>query len=66
MLLQTKLYISSLRPNIVSRPQLIKKLNLGLDGKLTLISAAAGFGKTALLRDRIGQSDTAVTWTSSH
>lgn len=48
-LLATKLFIPTTRPKLVSRPRLIKQLNLGLHSKLTLISAPAGFGKTTLL-----------------
>ena len=48
-LLQTKLYVPRLRPSLVPRPRLIKTLNQGLTGKLTLISAPAGFGKTTLI-----------------
>lgn len=49
-LLQTKLYVPRVRPPCVPRPHLIQKLNQGLQtgGKLTLISAPAGFGKTTL------------------
>ncbi len=53
-LLQTKLYIPPIRPELVSRPRLIERLNEGLGQgrgfgrKLTLISAPAGFGKTTL------------------
>ncbi|UCG23389.1 MAG: LuxR family transcriptional regulator, partial [Chloroflexota bacterium] len=52
-LLQTKLYTPPLRPNLVSRPRLIERLNQGLaeDKKLTLISAPAGFGKTTLITE---------------
>jgi LuxR family maltose regulon positive regulatory protein len=48
-LLQTKLYIPPVRPELVSRPRLIERLNEGLHRKLTLISAPAGFGKTTLV-----------------
>lgn len=48
-LLQTKLHVPRLRPALVPRPGLLKILNQGLGGKLTLISAAAGFGKTTLV-----------------
>ncbi len=50
-LLTTKLYIPPVRPELVSRPRLIKRLNAGLHRKLTLISAPAGFGKTTLLSE---------------
>ena len=39
-LLTTKLYIPPVRPELVSRPRLIERLNAGLHRKLTLISAA--------------------------
>jgi hypothetical protein len=47
-LLRTKLHIPSIRPGAqrVPRPRLIERLNAGLNRKLTLISAPAGFGKT--------------------
>jgi len=50
-LLTTKLYIPPTRPELVPRPRLIEQLNAGLHGKLTLISAAAGFGKTTLVSE---------------
>jgi len=48
-LLKTKLYIPPVRPELVSRPRLIERLNVGVNRKLTLVSAPAGFGKTTLL-----------------
>jgi LuxR family maltose regulon positive regulatory protein len=39
------------RPELVSRPRLIERLNAGRDCKLTLISAPAGFGKTTLVAE---------------
>jgi LuxR family maltose regulon positive regulatory protein len=45
----TKLYIPPTRAELVQRPGLIERLNDGLDRKLTLISAPAGFGKTTLV-----------------
>ena len=52
-LLTTKLYIPPVRPNLVSRPRLIERLNAGLHRKLTLVSAPAGFGKTTLVSEWI-------------
>ena len=49
--LSTKLYIPSVRPDLVARPCLVKRMNAGLDGKITLISAPAGFGKTTLISE---------------
>ena len=54
-LLTTKLYIPRVRPELVSRPRLIERLNDGLHRKLTLISAPAGFGKTTLLSEWASQ-----------
>ena len=52
-ILATKLYIPPARPKVVPRPRLVERLNAGLPAghKLTLISAAAGFGKTTLVSE---------------
>ncbi|MCJ7534483.1 MAG: LuxR C-terminal-related transcriptional regulator [Anaerolineales bacterium] len=63
-LLTTKLYIPTPRKNLVARPRLIDTLNGGQDGKLTLISAPAGFGKTTLLAEWIWSSDKSFSWLS--
>ncbi|MCP4543480.1 MAG: hypothetical protein GY832_40730 [Chloroflexi bacterium] len=49
-LLKTKLYIPHVRPELVSRPRLIERLDESIhSAKLTLIAAPAGYGKTTLL-----------------
>jgi LuxR family maltose regulon positive regulatory protein len=63
-LLSTKLYIPRVKSGIVPRPHLVGRLNAGLNGKLTLISAPAGFGKTTLLSEWIPHSPRCVTWLS--
>lgn len=63
-ILTTKLYVPPPRPNLVQRPHLMERLNEGIDRKLTLISAPAGFGKTTLLSEWIHQSETPVAWIS--
>jgi LuxR family maltose regulon positive regulatory protein len=63
-LLTTKLYIPRPRSNLVPRPRLTERLNAGLDRKLTLIAAPAGFGKTTLLSEWIPHSPRCVTWLS--
>ena len=63
-LLQTKLYIPQTRPDFVCRPLLIERLNAGLDGNLTLVSAPAGFGKTTLLSQWAGRHERPVAWVS--
>ncbi len=62
--LETKLYIPQPRPKLVPRPNLIARLNDGIQRKLTLISAPAGFGKTTLLIDWINQTGIPVSWIS--
>lgn len=49
IILQTKLHMPPLRSSLVARPHLVEKLNAGLAGKLTLVSAPAGYGKTTLI-----------------
>jgi LuxR family maltose regulon positive regulatory protein len=44
----------------VSRPRLIERLNVGLYGQLTLVSAPAGFGKTTLLGEWVQAVDEAT------
>ncbi|WP_350002315.1 LuxR C-terminal-related transcriptional regulator [Pseudarthrobacter sp. WHRI 8279] len=55
--LATKLFFPAPRPQITSRPRLLKRLNdeLGASRKLSLVCAPAGFGKTTLLSEWIIQ-----------
>ncbi|HEX9370705.1 MAG TPA: hypothetical protein VF897_06845, partial [Roseiflexaceae bacterium] len=52
-LLLTKLYVPPIRPNLVARRRLVEHLHAGARGRLTLLSAPAGFGKTTLLAEWI-------------
>src|SRR5437868_11715155 len=63
-ILATKLYIPRLRPNVVSRSRLLERLNEGLQRKLTLIAAPAGFGKTTLVSAWVAGCDREVAWLS--
>src|SRR5207248_5438321 len=54
LLLETKLYVPRWRHGLVSRPRLSERLNRGTEGKLTLVSAPAGFGKTTLIAEWLG------------
>jgi LuxR family maltose regulon positive regulatory protein len=62
--LTTKLYIPPIRPDLVSRPRLIQRLNQGLDCRLTLVSAPAGFGKTTLVGEWLSGLERSCTWLS--
>ncbi len=67
-LLKTKFYIPPARPERVSRPHLIERLGQGIapGGKLTLVSAPAGFGKTTLVSEWVHslRDTVAVAWLS--
>lgn len=63
-LLKTKLYTPTQRPLLVQRPHLIQRLNNGLNRKLSLISAPAGFGKTTLVVEWLSQVERPFTWVS--
>ena len=63
-ILATKLYLPRLRPNVVSRPRLIERLNEGLHRKLTLIAAPAGFGKTTLVSAWVEGIERPTAWLS--
>ncbi len=65
-LVETKLYFPAARAGIVTRPRLDERLSQG--GRLVLISAPAGFGKTTLLGGWLTRArrrgDAAVAWVS--
>jgi LuxR family maltose regulon positive regulatory protein len=63
-LLTTKLYVPTVKPNHVERRRLTELLNGGAKGRLTLISAPAGFGKTTLLSEWSLQSELPIAWVS--
>src|SRR5512134_2314456 len=54
-LLSTKLAPPRLSANVVPRKSLLVRLDAGLEKKLTLISAPAGFGKTTLVSKWIAE-----------
>ena len=65
-LMLTKLYIPSIRANLVHRPRLIQKLIEGRGRKLFLVSAPAGYGKTTLITEWLDhiQTEDTVCWLS--
>jgi LuxR family maltose regulon positive regulatory protein len=54
-LLSTKLNIPQVSQKVVHRRRLVERLNTGLAGKLTLVSAPAGYGKTTLVAEWISK-----------
>jgi len=66
-LIATKLYVPKVRRGLVARPRLLERLRRGADSRLTLLSAPAGFGKTTLLAEWLGETpgeDHSVAWLS--
>jgi LuxR family maltose regulon positive regulatory protein len=63
-ILATKLYIPPPRPKAVSRLRLIERLKEGLQCKLTLLSAPAGFGKTTLVSEWVAGCGRPAAWLS--
>ena len=53
-LLETKLYVPRPRSDLVPRARLLEALRQGAGQKLTVVIAPAGFGKTTLLADWLG------------
>ncbi|MBV9929082.1 MAG: winged helix-turn-helix transcriptional regulator [Acidobacteria bacterium] len=62
--LATKLYLPPPRQSLVERPRLLERLDEGLRGRLTLISAPAGFGKSSLVAAWRQRSDLPLAWVS--
>jgi LuxR family maltose regulon positive regulatory protein len=63
-LLNTKLYIPPLRPDLVPRPRLDVRLDEGSYRKLTLVSAMAGFGKSTLVSGWLAERGVQAAWLS--
>jgi LuxR family transcriptional regulator, maltose regulon positive regulatory protein len=63
-LLVTKLHPPLPRAHLVRRSHLLERLQQGMAGPLTLVSAPAGFGKTTLLAQWRASSRMPVAWLS--
>lgn len=63
-ILKTKIRVPQYRSDLVPRPHIINQLNQGLDGRLVLVSAPAGFGKTTLLSIWVQGLSLPVGWVS--
>lgn len=62
IILETKITPAKNRSNILLRPRLFKRLDESLNGKLTLISAPAGYGKTTLITSWIKDLQRSIVW----
>jgi len=63
-LIRTKFFIPKVRENLIPRPDLFERLDVASLGKLTLVSAPAGYGKTTLVSAWAQQTEQLVTWLS--
>ena len=63
-ILATKLYKPKMKAKWVQRPRLLEKLGEGLERKLSLISAPAGFGKTTLVGAWLAECELQSAWLS--
>ncbi len=63
-LLATRLHQPRLRARLVPRSHLVERLQQGVTGALTLVSAPAGFGKTTLLAQWRTSTSAPVAWLS--
>jgi LuxR family transcriptional regulator, maltose regulon positive regulatory protein len=63
-LLATKLFAPSLSPHSVARLRLTQRLDAGLQGKLSLVCAPAGFGKSTLLSAWLQACEHPSAWLS--
>jgi LuxR family transcriptional regulator, maltose regulon positive regulatory protein len=64
VLIRTKFHLPSIRSSLVHRPGLQESILLGLRGRLTLVIAPAGFGKTTLTASSIAHCGMPVAWLS--
>ena len=63
-ILTTKLYKPSPIATLVARPRLVEQIEAGSRGKLTLVSAPAGYGKSTLISEWIHQCLMPAAWLS--
>src|SRR5262245_30535107 len=64
VLVRSKLLVPQRRRGLVSRPALIEAREAGRAGRLTLVSAPTGFGKTSALAEWAQSSPARFAWVS--
>jgi len=63
-LLASKLYMPPIAANAITRPRLLRRLDESDRHKLTLVSAAAGSGKTTAVSDWVARGKRRIAWVS--
>ena len=61
-LLKTKISVPPLPGDFIHRPRLTDRINQGVKGPLTLLTAPAGFGKTNLLIEWARETNLPIAW----
>ena len=64
VLIRSKLERPPLPGRLVARPRLVERLEKGLDGRMTLVAAPAGYGKTTLALQWLAQRTGDMAWVS--
>jgi LuxR family maltose regulon positive regulatory protein len=64
VLIASKIAMPILRQQLLPRPRLVERLRAGAAGKLTLVSAPGGFGKTSVVCQWLQQEQIPVAWYS--
>jgi LuxR family transcriptional regulator, maltose regulon positive regulatory protein len=63
-LMRNKLYRPRSSSDVIPRARLLERLNAALGGKITLVCAPAGFGKTTLLVEWLAKINRPTAWLS--
>lgn len=63
-LLETKFYVPRARSGLVPRPRLLDAVGQGAAGRLTVVVAPAGFGKTTLVSSWVAAGERPAAWLS--
>lgn len=64
LLPETKFFVPAARPDHIGRNLLVQKILQGLDKKITLIAASAGYGKTTLVTEVLANAKHKIAWVS--
>lgn len=64
MIVETKLHVPQTKGQLITRPHLFQHLEKGIDTKLTLVTAPAGYGKSTLLSEWAKTLNVDIAWLS--
>jgi LuxR family maltose regulon positive regulatory protein len=64
VIISTKIQVPIIHTALVQRDALMKRLHNGIQGKLTVVAAPAGYGKTTLLSEWVKECNGQAAWVS--